>query len=106
MLTYELPRRHLYIRCGVLIYVDFLPAGATGSQIADSLDPPSTGVMYLAGLFLSHEDTLYDPLEVLVHGKSIKRGDQFSDQLYPESGEPIFEFYDSCFNRMRLAISE
>ncbi|MFX1294887.1 MAG: hypothetical protein ACFFD2_08540 [Promethearchaeota archaeon] len=68
-MTYKLPHRHLYIRCGILMYVDFLSAGVASSQIADPIDLPSTGVMHLAGPFLSHKDTLHGPLEALVHGK-------------------------------------
>ncbi|MFX1296749.1 MAG: hypothetical protein ACFFD2_18070 [Promethearchaeota archaeon] len=51
------------------MYVEFLPSGAAGSQIADPIDLPSTGVMYLAGRFLSHKDTLHGPLVSLVHDK-------------------------------------
>ncbi|MFX1294930.1 MAG: hypothetical protein ACFFD2_08785, partial [Promethearchaeota archaeon] len=49
VLTYELLRCRHHIHGGVLMHVDFLPAGAAGPQIADPIDPPSTGVMHLAG---------------------------------------------------------
>ncbi|MFX1294227.1 MAG: hypothetical protein ACFFD2_05140 [Promethearchaeota archaeon] len=69
VLTYGFLRCRLHIRDGVLVHVDFLPADATGPQIAESIDPPSTGVMHLAGHFLSHEDTFHRTLVALVHGK-------------------------------------
>ncbi|MFX1295131.1 MAG: hypothetical protein ACFFD2_09810 [Promethearchaeota archaeon] len=69
VLTYEFLRCRLHIHGGVLVHVDLPPAGATGPQIADPINPPSTGVMYLAGPFLSHEATFHRTLIALVHGK-------------------------------------
>ncbi|MFX1297179.1 MAG: hypothetical protein ACFFD2_20285 [Promethearchaeota archaeon] len=69
VLADEFFRCRLHVRCGVLMDVEFLPADAAGSQIAYPIDLPSTGVIHLAGRFLSHEDPLHGPLVALVRGK-------------------------------------